>query len=80
MHDSIRLTAVTGLLAFASFAQAQNANLLWYAKPATDWETEALPIGNGRIGAMVFGGVGFRAPADLRKVPLDRRPRFRGGL
>jgi alpha-L-fucosidase 2 len=28
---------------------------LWYTKPAAVW-TEALPIGNGRIGAMVFGG------------------------
>ena len=30
---------------------------LWYRKPATRWETEALPVGNGRMGAMVFGGV-----------------------
>jgi alpha-L-fucosidase 2 len=29
---------------------------LWYRQPATQW-TEALPIGNGRIGAMIFGGV-----------------------
>ena len=29
---------------------------LWYKQPAIKW-TEALPIGNGRIGAMVFGGV-----------------------
>ncbi len=29
---------------------------LWYDEPAEAW-TEALPIGNGRIGAMVFGGV-----------------------
>ncbi len=29
---------------------------LWYDKPAVKW-TEALPIGNGRIGAMIFGGV-----------------------
>jgi len=29
---------------------------LWYWAPATEWE-EALPVGNGRIGAMVFGGV-----------------------
>jgi alpha-L-fucosidase 2 len=29
-------------------------NLLWYAKPAADWN-EALPLGNGRLGAMVFG-------------------------
>jgi alpha-L-fucosidase 2 len=29
---------------------------LWYRQPANVW-TEALPVGNGRIGAMVFGGV-----------------------
>ena len=29
---------------------------LWYAQPAAAWN-EALPIGNGRLGAMVFGGV-----------------------
>lgn len=28
---------------------------LWYRQPATVW-TEALPVGNGRLGAMVFGG------------------------
>ncbi|MFI0822391.1 glycosyl hydrolase family 95 catalytic domain-containing protein [Streptomyces sp. NPDC021098] len=30
---------------------------LWYDTPAADWEREALPIGNGTLGAMVFGGV-----------------------
>ena len=30
---------------------------LWYQQPAEIWE-EALPIGNGRLGAMVFGGIG----------------------
>ena len=29
---------------------------LWYRTPAQDW-LEALPVGNGRLGAMVFGGV-----------------------
>ena len=28
--------------------------VLWYRKPAQQW-VEALPIGNGRLGAMVFG-------------------------
>ena len=28
---------------------------LWFAQPAVKW-TEALPIGNGRLGAMIFGG------------------------
>ncbi|MFD2581959.1 glycoside hydrolase N-terminal domain-containing protein [Pedobacter vanadiisoli] len=31
--------------------------LLWDDKPATKWMTEAYPIGNGRIGGMIFGGV-----------------------
>lgn len=29
--------------------------VLWYATPAADWEREALPIGNGALGAMIFG-------------------------
>lgn len=32
-------------------------SLLWYRQPAKNWMTEALPIGNGRIGAMFLGGV-----------------------
>ncbi|WP_051691730.1 glycoside hydrolase family 95 protein [Pedobacter borealis] len=39
-------------------ANAPAAKLaLWYRTPATDWMTSALPIGNGRIGAMIFGGI-----------------------
>lgn len=30
--------------------------LLWYQKPASMWE-EALPLGNGKLGAMIFGGI-----------------------
>ncbi|MES2653096.1 MAG: glycoside hydrolase family 95 protein [Bacteroidota bacterium] len=41
------------------FAQnkANKSLLLWDNKPAKNWMTEAYPIGNGRIGAMIFGGV-----------------------
>ena len=35
---------------------AEQALSLWYRGPATRW-LEALPVGNGRLGAMVFGGV-----------------------
>lgn len=39
-------------------ADEKNATcILWYAAPAENWEQEALPIGNGRLGGMVFGGV-----------------------
>jgi len=30
---------------------------LWYTQPAKNWESEALPIGNGRLGAMLFGDI-----------------------
>ena len=36
----------------------QKSNLrLWYNQPAKDWQSEALPIGNGYIGTMFFGGI-----------------------
>ncbi len=34
-----------------------NKDSLWYDKPATNWMKEALPIGNGYMGAMFFGGI-----------------------
>lgn len=30
---------------------------LWYNRPATNWMTSALPVGNGELGAMFFGGI-----------------------
>ena len=44
------------LLGFVGGLIAQQPQKLWYKKPAKVW-TEALPVGNGRLGAMVFGGV-----------------------
>jgi len=38
----------------SSLSAQSNAYKLWYDKPAQVW-TEALPLGNGRLGAMVFG-------------------------
>lgn len=35
-------------------SQAHNELTLWYKSPAKEWE-EALPVGNGRLGAMIFG-------------------------
>src|SRR5215469_904807 len=51
--------AVHALLVPTLAVHSQFANLsnsLWYTAPAQKW-TDALPIGNGRMGAMVFGGV-----------------------
>ncbi len=46
---------VTVVAATAS-AETEPPLTLWYEQPASVW-TEALPVGNGRLGAMVFGGV-----------------------
>lgn len=40
----------------ASLAAEDASNKLWYKSPAREWE-EALPLGNGRLGAMVWGGI-----------------------
>lgn len=45
---------------------------LWYQKPANAWE-EALPIGNGRLGAMVFGGT------DREKLQVNEESIWFGG-
>jgi len=42
-------------LASLQLSQAADSLSLWYKQPAQQW-TEALPVGNGRMGAMVFGG------------------------
>ena len=47
-------------LLVATYTEAQEVNntefKLWYQQEAGEWN-EALPIGNGRLGAMVYGGV-----------------------
>ncbi len=51
------LISVIVLLVSSQFLFAQSDLKLWYNKPADAW-TEALPLGNGRLGAMVFGKAG----------------------
>ena len=51
------LAAAVSLSAAVAQTTAANSTSLWYDKPAARW-VEALPVGNGRISAMVFGGVG----------------------
>lgn len=44
--------------AFAALAAPAPVPLsLWYLQPAKKWAAEAIPLGNGRLGCMVFGGV-----------------------
>jgi len=53
-HLSISLLAQQDMATAISSKNFDPATLLWYDAPAKKWE-DALPVGNGRIGAMVFG-------------------------
>ncbi len=51
---------------------AQKTLTLWYKQPARNWN-EALPIGNGRIGAMIFGGRNYET------IQLNEQTLWSGG-
>jgi alpha-L-fucosidase 2 len=53
-------------------AEAAAALRLWYRRPATQW-VEALPLGNGRLGAMVWGG------AKHERIQLNEDTLYAGG-
>lgn len=44
------------ILSISPFVCNSEELKLWFKRPAANWD-EALPVGNGRLGAMVFGGV-----------------------
>jgi len=56
MKAGTGLALATALPVQAGEGAAGDANILWYDNPADEW-VQALPIGNGRLGAMVFGGI-----------------------
>lgn len=78
------LLLVASHATFAVAAAPTPGLTLWYDKPAEKW-TDALPLGNGRMGAMVFGGVdrerfqlnedtlySGEPPADLRTIDITK--------
>ena len=58
-------------LCSAPIANATDTKL-WYDKPATDWMREALPIGNGDFGAMVFG------KTDVERIQFNEKSLWTG--
>lgn len=54
MH--LRLAGALALVLSSTSLRADESLVLHYPRPATEW-VEALPVGNGRLGAMVFGGI-----------------------
>ncbi|HWA25874.1 MAG TPA: glycoside hydrolase family 95 protein [Lacunisphaera sp.] len=54
------------------FVHAGSPPVLWYKQPASQW-VEALPVGNGRLGGMVFGGI------SLERIQLNEDTLWAGG-
>ncbi|MCX6955077.1 MAG: glycoside hydrolase family 95 protein, partial [Verrucomicrobia bacterium] len=86
MNLRLPLLALVSLAvaARAFAADAPSPLSLWYDKPSEKW-TDALPLGNGRIAAMVYGGVerehlqlnedtlvSGEPPADLRSIDITK--------
>ena len=67
----MRILLITVLLALAWPVQAQET-VLFFDEPAAQWE-QALPVGNGRLGAMVFGD-----PAEER-IQFNEETLWSGG-
>ena len=61
-----------GHLAAQSPAPTPDQLTLWYRQPATTWN-QALPVGNGRLGAMVFGRVAHE------RIQLNEETLWSGG-
>lgn len=58
--------------AFAADDDTRSATVMWYDRPADKW-VEALPVGNGRLGAMVFGR------PDTERIQFNEDTRWSGG-
>ncbi len=81
-RDAVALLAAGANLAVPAAAAAgagrtpsvasPDTTMLWYAQPAASW-VEALPVGNGRIGAMVHGGT------DREYIQLNEDTMWAGG-
>jgi alpha-L-fucosidase 2 len=73
---SSRITLIAAVLLLgminSEHSFSQNNLRLWYKQPAQKW-TDALPIGNGRLGAMIFGG------ADEDRIQFNEQTLWTGG-
>jgi alpha-L-fucosidase 2 len=80
-RTSLGPAVATALLLFGTWAApgrcaerapADPSTILWYAHPADKWEN-AFPVGNGRLGAMVFG------KTDDEEIQLNEETYWSGG-
>ena len=69
---AVCLSSAGAVFAGSEVELAASPLRLWYDQPAAEW-IEALPVGNGRLGAMVFGGI------TLERLQLNEDTLWAGG-
>ena len=69
---SINYTTLSKVAKSISNKSFNPATLLWHKKPAVKWEN-AFPVGNGRLGAMIYGGI------KEEKIQLNEDTYWSGG-
>ncbi|MDO3381745.1 glycosyl hydrolase family 95 catalytic domain-containing protein [Gilvimarinus algae] len=70
---TIRTLLLTMILWPFGVTRAAEPLSLWFDQPVSDWEREALPIGNGAQGAVIFGGV------ERERIQLNEKTLWEGG-
>lgn len=69
---SVDYTTISKVAESISNKSFNPSTLLWHKKPAEEWEN-AFPVGNGRLGAMVYGGI------KEEKIQLNEDTYWSGG-
>ena len=69
---SINYTTISKVAKSISNKSFNPSTLLWHKKPAVEWEN-AFPVGNGRLGAMIYGGI------KEEKIQLNEDTYWSGG-
>jgi alpha-L-fucosidase 2 len=67
-----RILLISSFIVTYTIVSAQNIKL-WYDKPAIDWQSQALPIGNAYLAAMVYGGI------DTEHIQVNEETLWEGG-
>ncbi|MBK8149529.1 MAG: glycoside hydrolase family 95 protein [Acidobacteria bacterium] len=69
---AISLSQISATESHGTERKFDPSNYIWFSKPAAKWD-EALPVGNGRLGGMVFGG------GDEERIQLNEDTYWSGG-
>ena len=73
IHGNRFLMVLSAVLLCMASAQTETPLQLHYNSPAEEWMTQALPIGNGYMGAMFFGGI------DEERIQFNEGSLWAGG-